>query len=104
MNTFDGTAFARRIKTLRTARDLTLQDVADASGLTKSHVWEIEQGRSVNPTVNAVWGLARALSVSPSVLLGMKTELPPMHPVALKIAGLVDRELSTVKPKRGRRA
>jgi transcriptional regulator with XRE-family HTH domain len=42
---------------------LSLQEVADASGFTKSHVWELEQGRSRNPTIGMVAGLSRALGV-----------------------------------------
>lgn len=42
---------------------MSLQDVADASGFTKSHVWELEQGRSRNPTVGMVAGLSKALGV-----------------------------------------
>ena len=91
--TFDGAALGTRIALLRELRDMTLQQVADASDLTKSHVWELEQGRSANPTVNAVWGLAAALCVSPSMLLGIDDKLPPIDPVALKIAGIVDREI-----------
>lgn len=91
---FDAAGFSSRIKQLRTIRDMTLQEVADIADLTKSHVWEMEQGRSVNPTVAAVWGLARALAVSPSVLLGFETDIAPLHPTALRIAGIVDRELS----------
>ncbi len=90
---FDGSALGTRIKLLRELRDMTLQSVADAANLTNSHVWELEQGRSTNPTVNAVWGLSAALCVSPSMLLGLDDKLPPIEPVALKIAGLVDREI-----------
>lgn len=90
---FDGPALGTRIKLLREMRDMSLQAVADAAGLTKSHVWELEQGRSVNPTVNAVWGLSAALCVSPAMLLGIDDKLPPIEPVALKIAGIVDREI-----------
>lgn len=90
---FDGTALGTRIRLLRELRDMSLQEVADAAGLTKSHVWELEQGRSVNPTVNAVWGLSGALCVSPAQLLGINDKLPPIEPVALKIAGIVDREI-----------
>lgn len=45
-----------------TAR-LSLQEVADRSGFTKSHVWELEQGRSRNPTVRAIANLSAALGV-----------------------------------------
>lgn len=90
---FDGRALGTRMKLLRDMRGMTLQQVADAANLTKSHIWELEQGRSVNPTVNAVWGVAAALCVSPGMLLGLDDKLPPIEPVALKIAGMVDREI-----------
>lgn len=90
---FDGSALGTRIKLLRELRDMTLQQVADASGLTKSHIWELEQGRATNPTVNAVWGISAALCVSPAMLLGLDDKMPPIEPVALKIAGIVDREI-----------
>lgn len=90
---FDGAALGTRIKLLRELRDMTLQQVADAAGLTKSHIWELEKGRAVNPTVNAVWGISAALCVSPAMLLGIDDKMPPIEPVALKIAGMVDREI-----------
>lgn len=51
---------------LRIARGnarLSLQEVADRSGFTKSHVWEVEQGRARNPTVGMIAGLSKALGV-----------------------------------------
>jgi Helix-turn-helix domain len=47
----------------RTQRKLSLQEVADAAGMTKSHIWEMEDGRSKNPTVKAIYGLSVALGV-----------------------------------------
>jgi transcriptional regulator with XRE-family HTH domain len=51
------------VKLARTRSRMSLQDVADASGFTKSHVWEIEQGRALNPTVALIAGLSRGLGV-----------------------------------------
>lgn len=51
------------IKLARLSARLSLQEVADASGFTKSHVWEVEQGRSRNPTVGMIAGLSRGLGV-----------------------------------------
>jgi len=51
------------IRRARKAERMSLDAVAVASGMTKSHVWEIEQGRSRNPTVGAVAGLSKALGV-----------------------------------------
>ncbi|WP_347271015.1 helix-turn-helix domain-containing protein [Rhizorhabdus histidinilytica] len=90
---FDGKALGVRMKMLRDLRGLSLEAVGKAAGLTKSHVWELEKGRAVNPTVNAVWGLSAALCVSPSMLLGLDDKMPPIDPVAMKIAGIVDREI-----------
>lgn len=93
MTKFDGAAFGARIKLLRKLRNMTLQEVADASGLTKTTVWELENGRSVNPTVNAVWGMATALTVTPGHLLGLDDKSPPISNIAARIAGIVDREI-----------
>jgi DNA-binding XRE family transcriptional regulator len=43
--------------------DMSLQQVADRAGITKSHMWELENGRSVNPTIATVNGLAKALGI-----------------------------------------
>lgn len=43
--------------------NLSLQQVADRAGITKSHMWELENGRAVNPTIATVNGLARALGI-----------------------------------------
>jgi transcriptional regulator with XRE-family HTH domain len=50
MKTFDspddGLYPSERLRRLREARGLSLQQFADAVGLSKSHLWEIEQGRT----------------------------------------------------------
>lgn len=51
------------IATERERLGMSLQDVADRAGITKSHMWELEQGRAVNPTVWTVYGLSQALGV-----------------------------------------
>ncbi len=51
------------ISTERGRQGLSLQTVADLAGITKSHMWELENGRSVNPTVWTVYGLSKALGV-----------------------------------------
>lgn len=51
------------ISSERERLNLSLQTVADRAGITKSHMWELEQGRSINPTVRTVHGLAQALGI-----------------------------------------
>lgn len=59
-----------RIAELRRARGESLQDVAEAVGVTKTHIWELERGRSANPTFNVIRGLADHFRVSISSLVG----------------------------------
>lgn len=56
------------IKAGRAARSMSLQAVADAAGLTKTHVWQLEQGSCNNPTVKSLLGVATALRLDPEVL------------------------------------
>lgn len=82
-----------RMAQARADRSMSLEEVAQASGLTKSHVWELEKGRSRNPTIRAVWGISRALAVSPAWLLGLAVDQSPIDPLALEIAALIDRRV-----------
>lgn len=47
---------------------MSLQDVADAAGITKAHVWGLERGNSCNPCISTLLGLAEALTISPNRL------------------------------------
>lgn len=53
----------KMIADMRFDLGLSLQDVADRAGITKSHMWELEQGRAVNPTIATINGLAKALGI-----------------------------------------
>lgn len=84
---------AASVKRLRAERGYSLDEVAARSGLTKSHVWEIEHGRSFNPTITTCIGLARALGVSIEFLIGITTKEAILHPDALRIACDIDHLL-----------
>lgn len=83
---------ARCVK-LREQRDLSLQEAGDRAGYTKSHMWDFEQGRAVNPTIRMLIGLARAYGVSIDYIIGASTSVPPLDPEALRIAGDIDTAL-----------
>lgn len=59
-----------QIAELRRSRGESLQDVADAVGVTKTHIWELERGRSANPSLNVIRGLADHFKVSIASLVG----------------------------------
>lgn len=54
-------SFKKTIAAARAESGFSLQQVADLAGITKSHLWDLEQGRSVNPTVKTIHGLSQAL-------------------------------------------
>lgn len=56
--------FGTRVKELRKARKLTLEELADKVGSTKSYMWELENKRNANPSAWIVHKLARALDVT----------------------------------------
>ena len=93
----DMQAFARRIAETRAARRMSLDEVVKASNsnLTRSHISKLENGRSTNPTVRVLWPLAYALGVSPAYLLGLDEKVSAIDPLALQIAALIDREVSS---------
>lgn len=59
-----------RIAALRLQRGQSLQQVADAVGVSKAHVWELEKGRTDNPSMSLVARLADHFGVSISFLVG----------------------------------
>lgn len=59
------------MKLRRAERGMSLQDVADAADLTKAHVWDLEQGKCINPTVRSILGVASALHLDPAVLASL---------------------------------
>lgn len=59
----------RRISQLRQKKGESLQDVADAVGVSKAHIWELEKGRTDNPSMGLVTRLADHFGVSVSALM-----------------------------------
>lgn len=84
------------VKAARAHSRMSLQDVADAAGFTKSHVWEVEAGRARNPTIGFVSGLSKALGV-PFLRLAqaaLNTAEAPPAPDQAKPSRQVERVVS----------
>ena len=62
------------LKSRREALGMSLQDVADACGITKSHVWDMEQGNSFNPTLAVAIRLSICLGISINALAAATLE------------------------------
>jgi transcriptional regulator with XRE-family HTH domain len=61
---------AQRLKGLRLKKGESLQDVADAVKASKAHVWELETGKSRNPSVELLTKLAEHFAVPVAQLIG----------------------------------
>ena len=67
-------ALGDRIAALRIAKRQSLQDVADAVGVSKAHIWQLERGKADNPAMGLVARLADHFGVSVSYLVGEKID------------------------------
>ena len=65
-----------RLKQLRIRKNQSLQQVADAVGASKAHIWELEKGDSRNPSTDLLWRLARHFNVSIAYLVGEDPNAP----------------------------
>lgn len=61
-------SIATRLKELRKSRQLTLEELAEKSGVSKSMLGEIERART-NPTINVLWKIANALKTPLTTLI-----------------------------------
>lgn len=65
-----------RIAELRLQKRLSLQDVADAVGVSKAHIWQLERGKADNPAMALVTRLADLFGVSVSYFVGEQVDAP----------------------------
>src|SRR6266702_4632751 len=63
-----------KLKELRVAKGQSLQQVADAVGASKPHIWELEAERSKNPSLDLLQRLAKHFAVSVAFFLDGDSE------------------------------
>ncbi|HEX5444062.1 MAG TPA: helix-turn-helix domain-containing protein [Pirellulales bacterium] len=68
--TSDDNAFGRRLRALRQARRLSLNQLAGASRLTRNTLIKLEQGQRKDPQLSTLAALCRGLACSPDELVG----------------------------------
>lgn len=93
----------KRVEARRKAMGLTLEQVAERAGMSKSYVWEIENGKNKNPTVRTAFQIARALGWTLTDVIGMWEHADLLHPEAMKVAVQVDwliRSASAIEARR----
>src|SRR5258705_11117737 len=60
---------ADRIKELRMKKKMSLQDVANAVEVSKAHIWDLETGRSKNPSIELLKKMANCFGVGVADLI-----------------------------------
>lgn len=65
-----GQTVGARIKALRKNKNLTLDQLAERAGLSKSYLWELENKDPPRPSGEKLAGLAKGLEVTVDYLLG----------------------------------
>lgn len=73
-------SLARKLHDLRLARRLSLQNVADAVGISKAHVFNLEKGIASNPSMDLVVKLAELFRVRVADLVGDNPEAEDQPP------------------------
>jgi len=74
-----------RLGELRRKAGQSLQDVADAVGVSKAHVWELEKGRADNPSMALVTRLADHFGASVSYLVGENADASDADPALQRL-------------------
>ncbi len=64
-------ALAERLRELRAHKQVSLQTVADTLNVSKPHVWELEKGKTKNPSLELLKELASFYNVSLDYLAGV---------------------------------
>src|ERR1700758_2216315 len=62
--------FGQRIKELRTTKGLTLDQLAQETGSSKSYIWELENKNPPRPSAEKLSAIAGALEVTVDYLIG----------------------------------
>jgi transcriptional regulator with XRE-family HTH domain len=65
----------RNLRRLRTERGLSLEKLAQASGVSRAMLGQVELGQSA-PTINVLWKIARAVDVPFSALISTTQQSP----------------------------
>lgn len=81
-------AFGPSVKAVRRARDMTLDQLAERTGLNKGYLSRLERNEKA-PSISTVMKLAQALSVSVSTLFGEVLDDTAIHIVRASARGAV---------------
>lgn len=70
------TRLGEKLRALRKERELTLEQLAERAGLSKSYLWELENRESQRPSAEKLTALADVLGVSASYFIEDDSRAP----------------------------
>lgn len=70
------TVLGEKIRAARKGQKLTLEQLAERSGSSKSYIWELENGPAVRPSAEKISRIAEVLGVTVEFLLNDEKEIP----------------------------
>lgn len=88
-----------RLRKFRMAKNLSLQGLADAVGGSKAHIYDLETGKTKNPSLSLLTELSRALGVPIHELVGESenTDDSQLTPLFRDLRGLDRSDLQLIK-------
>lgn len=93
-------ALGPRLRKFRMAKNFSLQQLADKVGASKAHIWDMEQGKTSNPSLALLTELSRALDVPIKDLVGEADASPDeehLAPLFRDLRGLTPEQLEVVR-------
>lgn len=94
-------ALGSKLKELRIRKGESLQSVADAVGASKAHIWELETGKSTNPSIELLTELAKHFDVPVASLIGENPnavgEDPKIVAMYRDLKGLTEHDRETIR-------
>lgn len=92
--------FGARLRKFRMAKNLSLQQLADKVGASKAHIWDMEQGKTSNPSLGLLTELSRALDIPIKELIGevdAASDEEHLAPLFRDLRGLTPEQLEVVR-------
>lgn len=94
-------SLALKLRDLRGKSKKSLQEVADEVGASKAHIWELETGKSKNPSIDLLTKLANCFKVSVSDIIGENPagadEKPEIVAMYRELKELDEADLETIR-------
>ena len=88
---------ANKLSWLRLRKNVSLQEIADATNISKTHIWELEKGISYNPKIHTLKILADYYNVSVAYLIDETSHNDEFHQIIIQSKQLSNVSKNIIK-------